>query len=61
MADPDDDEGLVRACEVALELAGDPATIDRCRAVAEPYDWERALAPQLERLYEGGAFETTEC
>ena len=48
----DDPVALAEAVDGALELAGDPATVERCRARAAEYDWERLL-PRWNALYEG--------
>ena len=50
---PGDPPALAAACLRALELARRPATAAACRASAEPYDWDRGLAPLCERLYLG--------
>jgi glycosyltransferase involved in cell wall biosynthesis len=50
---PGDPRSLADACLRALELARHPETAAACRASAEPYDWDRGLAPLCERLYEG--------
>lgn len=51
LARPGDAVSLADACLAALDLARDADTVDRCRAVAEPYDWDRSVAPALVRLY----------
>jgi phosphatidylinositol alpha-mannosyltransferase len=48
---PGDPASLAEALLRGLELAQDPATVGRCRAVAKGYDWDTALAPALEALY----------
>jgi glycosyltransferase involved in cell wall biosynthesis len=50
---PRDPEDLAQACLRALELARRPETVEACRASAEPFDWDKALAPSVERLYAG--------
>lgn len=35
----------------AIDLARDPATVDRCRASVATYDWDEGIAPLLESLY----------
>jgi phosphatidylinositol alpha-mannosyltransferase len=50
---PDDPEDLARACLRAFELARRPETVAACRAAAEPFDWDKSLAPLVERLYSG--------
>jgi phosphatidyl-myo-inositol alpha-mannosyltransferase len=52
---PEDPGSLAEACRQALELAGESGIAERCRAAALPYDWDRALAPHVEALYEGAA------
>ena len=52
LCEPDDLDSLVDACDRALELACEPGIAARCRAAAEPWDWD-ALAPQYERIYRG--------
>jgi glycosyltransferase involved in cell wall biosynthesis len=52
---PRDPGSLASACLRAFALARDPATAARCRASAEPFDWDTGLAPLCERLYESGA------
>lgn len=47
-ADPD---ALADACERAIELAGDRATTDACRAESARYDWRKAIVPQVEEIY----------
>jgi len=42
--------GLVKAIREALLLAQDPATIQRCRRVAERYSWD-ALGPRYENVH----------
>lgn len=56
LCEPEDPADLARACLRAIELARRPGTVEACRASAEPYDWDRGLAPLVERLYsENGA------
>ena len=43
--------GLADAIERVLALAEDPATAERCRAAAEPYDWRTGIIPRLEQIY----------
>jgi phosphatidyl-myo-inositol alpha-mannosyltransferase len=50
---PGDARGLAAACVRAFELARRPGTVDACRSTAEPFDWDRGLAPLVERLYAG--------
>lgn len=55
LCQPGDPRGLADACLRAFELARSPETAGRCRAAAEPFDWDRGLAPLCERLYREGA------
>jgi phosphatidylinositol alpha-mannosyltransferase len=48
---PGDPVSLAEACLRALEIASDPGAAERCRAAAEPYDWDGAAVPELLRLY----------
>jgi glycosyltransferase involved in cell wall biosynthesis len=48
---PGDAEELAGACLRAFDLARRPETVEACRASAAPFDWERGLAPLVERLY----------
>lgn len=48
-----DPEPLAAAIDRALTLAGDDATVERCRAVARRFDWDERVAPLLENLYAG--------
>jgi phosphatidylinositol alpha-mannosyltransferase len=52
--EPDDAESLAAAIEAGLELAGDPDTVDRCRAAAEPWDWQRVIE-RYETVYRAAA------
>jgi phosphatidylinositol alpha-mannosyltransferase len=53
LSEPGNPESLARACRQAIELARDPCTAERCRASAEPYDWDAGVAPMIEAVYEG--------
>ena len=53
LCQPGDPAEPGRACLEALELARRPETVDACRASAEPFDWDKGLAPLCERLYAG--------
>lgn len=55
---PEDPRALADACLRALALARRSDTVANCRAAAEPYDWDRGLAPLCERLYQGGGDAT---
>ncbi|MBV8980186.1 MAG: glycosyltransferase family 4 protein [Acidimicrobiia bacterium] len=50
---PDSAASVAEACLDAIELARDPATVERCRASTLPYDWDTGLAPAFERIYAG--------
>ena len=52
LCEPDNLDSLVDACDRALDLAAEPGIAARCRAAAEPWDWD-ALAPHYERIYRG--------
>jgi len=51
---PEDPGSLAQACLRAFSLARRPETVAACRQSAEPFDWDRAVAPLCERLYENG-------
>ena len=53
LCEPDDPDDLADACLRGFELARRPETTAACRASAEPFDWDRGLAPLVERLYAG--------
>jgi mono/diheme cytochrome c family protein len=53
LAAPEDPASLADACRRALALAQEDGIAERCRAVAEPYDWDGGIAPRIEALYEG--------
>ena len=53
LCDPGDEEDLARACLQTLQLARRPETAVACRESARNYDWDEALAPLCERLYNG--------
>jgi phosphatidyl-myo-inositol alpha-mannosyltransferase len=50
---PSDAESLAEACRRVLDMSQERDIVDRCRAAAEPYDWD-ALAPRYEHLYRHG-------
>lgn len=52
---PDTAEGLAAACADALELAAKPDTAAACRERAAAFDWDRAVVPAMERVYESAA------
>jgi len=54
IAKPRDPRSLAQALDDGLALAQRTATVDRCRARAEQFDWDQAIAPLLERLYASG-------
>jgi phosphatidylinositol alpha-mannosyltransferase len=43
---------LAAACAEVLELAAASGTVDACRARAADFDWDAAVVPALERVYE---------
>ena len=45
---------LARACEEALDLAGEPGIAARCRDAAMRWDWRAAVIPHMERIYAEG-------
>jgi glycosyltransferase involved in cell wall biosynthesis len=49
MGDP---ESLCEALATGFELAKRPETVEHCRRLAASYDWDGAIAPLLEGLYE---------
>jgi phosphatidylinositol alpha-mannosyltransferase len=53
LAAPEDPRSLADACRRALSLSREPDIADRCRAAAAPFDWDAALAPRMEALYDG--------
>jgi phosphatidylinositol alpha-mannosyltransferase len=53
LCEPEDPGSLAEACLRGFALARRPATVAACRASAEPFDWDRGLAPLCERLYRG--------
>jgi rhamnosyl/mannosyltransferase len=53
LSPPEDPGSLAEACRRALELTREPGITERCRAAAAPYDWDTALAPHMEAVYEG--------
>lgn len=55
LCQPADPPSLAEACLRALALARDPGTTAACRAAAQPFDWDRGLAPLCERLYTAGS------
>ena len=53
LCEPHDPAGLAVACVRGLELTRKAGTTEACRASAEPFDWDRGLAPLVEGLYTG--------
>jgi glycosyltransferase involved in cell wall biosynthesis len=47
-----DAESVADACEAAIALAGDPATVDCCRDRAASFDWDTVVTPMVLRSYE---------
>ena len=54
VAQPHDPQSLARSLDEALSLTQRPETPEVCRSRAEQFDWDRAIAPLLERLYVSG-------
>lgn len=52
IAPPNDPGALRDALLATLRLARMPGTRAACRQAARAYDWDEAIAPRLERLYE---------
>ncbi len=48
---PGDPRSLADACLRAFALTRSAGIAERCRASAEPYDWDRGIAPLCEQLY----------
>jgi glycosyltransferase involved in cell wall biosynthesis len=59
LAVPEDAHSLADACRRALVLAREGGIAERCRAAAAPYDWDTAVAPHIEALYEGADDDAT--
>jgi phosphatidyl-myo-inositol alpha-mannosyltransferase len=55
LCEPHDPADLARACVEAIGLARRAGIAEACRASAEPFDWDRGVAPLVERLYTGEA------
>lgn len=55
LCEPGDPADLAAALLRGLQLARRPGTVEACRASAERFDWDRGLAPLVERLYSDGA------
>jgi phosphatidylinositol alpha-mannosyltransferase len=51
IARPRDPASLAEACAQALARSREPGIEARCRAAAEPYDWDTRIAPAVEALY----------
>ncbi len=51
---PQDPSSLAEACLRGFALARKPETVSACRAAAQRFDWDQALAPLCERIYSGG-------
>ena len=54
ICEPEDPASLAEACLRGFELARRRETVDACRTSAERFDWDRGIAPLVERLYAGG-------
>ena len=52
VAPPDDPAGLAEAILAVIELAAQPSTPARCAAHARRWDWDEAIGPAHEALYE---------
>ncbi|MDP1821500.1 MAG: glycosyltransferase family 4 protein [Acidimicrobiales bacterium] len=50
---PHDAAGFAAASLRAFALIRRPSTVEACRAAARRFDWDAAVAPLCERLYEG--------
>lgn len=59
VANPHDPESLAAALDEGLNLAQESGTPQRCRARAEQFDWDTAIAPLLEGLYVSGRGSST--
>ena len=55
LCEPGDEVGFAAACTRAFALLDDAGTVAACRASAARFDWDLALAPLCEGLYEGRA------
>jgi glycosyltransferase involved in cell wall biosynthesis len=53
LCQPEDAESLAQACIRGFDLARRPQTVEACRSSAGRFDWDRGLAPLVERLYRG--------
>jgi glycosyltransferase involved in cell wall biosynthesis len=51
---PEDPGSLAEACLRGFELARRRETVEACRGAAEPFDWDRGIAPLCEQLYVNG-------
>ncbi|MEY2565785.1 MAG: phosphatidyl-myo-inositol alpha-mannosyltransferase [Actinomycetota bacterium] len=54
LCDPDDVNSVAASVLGALELASRPGIADACRTSVLRFDWQRGIAPDLERIYAGG-------
>jgi len=50
---PGDIQSLAAGLVSALTLATEPGLAERCRAIAAEYDWDAAIVPILDAIYEG--------
>jgi glycosyltransferase involved in cell wall biosynthesis len=57
LCQPEDPRSLADACLRGFELARREETVRACRKLAEPFDWNRGIAPLCERLYSAGMQE----
>lgn len=53
LCEPEDPASLAQACLRGFDLARRPGTVRACRSSAERFDWDRGIAPLVERLYAG--------
>jgi phosphatidylinositol alpha-mannosyltransferase len=53
LCEPNDPEGLAKACLRAIDLARQPDTTAHCRASVARFDWKAGVAPHCEAIYEG--------
>jgi phosphatidylinositol alpha-mannosyltransferase len=53
LCEPHDPPGLADACVRAFALTRRAGIVEACRSATEAFDWDRSLAPLVERLYTG--------
>jgi phosphatidylinositol alpha-mannosyltransferase len=54
LSPPGDASALAAACVEALGLSKDAGIRERCREASQAYDWDAAVAPAVEAIYESG-------